>query len=54
MDIHEIARLEISRIVDIHIPIDFGRLIGRTALGLSMSLAILDDFLDEDLPRRYR
>ena len=49
MDIHEIARLEISRVVDIHIPIDFGRLIGRTALGLSMPLAILDDFLDEDL-----
>ena len=48
MDIHEITRLEISRVVDIHIPIDFRRLIGRTTLGLSMSLAILDDFLDED------
>ena len=48
MDIHEIAGFQISRVVDIHIPIDFRRLIGRTALSLSMSLAILDDFLDED------
>ena len=46
MDIHEIARLEISRVVDIHIPIDFGRLIGGATLGLPMTFAILDDFLD--------
>lgn len=48
MDAHEITGFQIPRIVDIHIPVDFGRLIGGAALGLPMTFSILDDFLDED------